>query len=657
MNFGSGFVDVPPPRNWKAMKLQVIFDQENYQAQLQTINFEWVKQNAVSIFRYFRNGLTGGTGIFEGPGLRIWIGSISPQLIFDGCIDTANQAFDIQSDIITCPLKESGRIDWMNDVSKSITFEYLTSLPAGSQGRITRSDYKQIPYALSTIPDYTQAMLLSISLFIIIKESIDVVSKIISLTVRAISQSLSWLQLVGTIIEIVLYLIYLVALIAASAKLIQQIADNLIQSKKTKLGMREVDLFKKGCEYFGLNFVSSIYGEGTADRYGGRYVNATLIPIKIKIPDGDPSFELFERPPDETTNPKSYGYYEGTFYDFLKDMEQTYHGRVIIKGNTMYFEELNYWNVADSFRLPNEGEVGNTFLYPQPYGTNANEIPAVYIVKFQKDEQDLNTYNDYKGTYVIAQATPNVVYNPKNQLLHGATKVDLPFALARRKVGYTKLEKMMLDLLDQYSRMLTGITDAINHSTAQMSGFLGSVVGTENVGLSNSEVGFVASFLLGNPAGGVLAILFGSDGLVDVPIIPASGFSDSRIGWMLLSSDFIGVKKRLIGTPNGDDWYVNENNSATQGWGSALSLMNDFHFNALIADNQWLVYKNKKFKFGIKDWLQINDNNVLITADLRNGKFEKIIWDLHNDIAEDVTYRIKEKYTNNYTLKITTDGG
>ena len=758
MDLGAGFVTVPPPRNWKDMKIQLIFDNPDRQQQLQSIVFEWVKANATAIDNYIRQGMTGGTGIFEGIGLRIYVGTTSPILIFDGCIDTANPGFDFQSDIIKAPIKESGKIDWLNDVAQSITFEYLTSLPAGAPGRITRSDYKQVPYALSTIPNYTQAMLLSISLFIIIKESVDVTMKIVSLTARAISQSLSWLQLIGTIIEIVLYLIYLGAIVVASAKLMQEIANNLIQPKKTKLAMREVDLFTKGCAYFGLNFVSSIYGAGVADAYKGKYINMTLLPKKIKIPDGDPSFEVFVRPPDETTNPKSFGYYEGTFKQFIVDMEMTYHARAVIRGNTLYFEEINNFNLANAYRLPNEGVVGNTFLYPQPYSTNASEIPAVYIISFQKDEQDLNTYEDYIGTYVVSQATPTVIRNQKNQLLSGMNRVDLPFALARRKVGYDKLEKQLLDLLTSFTTFISSIGDRVDHINNQLSSWLPTIIANENTGASNTQIGVLFGFLTGQPVFSAFSLIFGSDGLPIIPTVTIPTYSNDRIGWLLLSNDFVGVKKRFVGVQNGDDWYIDSNNSAgtltfaptvvsgvftgtitgpvshfgmigqtftgtivagvltgscpvlspgtaggvvvgtvaglpglyaggisgfgsggifngsgamsasgggggagtsvtTDGWGSAQELLNDFHYTGIINDNQWLIFKDKKFKFGKSDWNAVSNNNVLVTSDGKIGKFEKIIWDLHNDIATDVTYRIKQKYTNNYTLKTSTDGG
>lgn len=758
INTGGGYQTVDPPRNWTEMKVQLVFDKEQLQLQLQSINFEWVLSNAKLLKDYYDAGLTGGPGVMEGPGLQIF-GQIPggvPYQFFDGCINTADRGFMIQDDIIMCPIKESGKTDWFHTESESFYFHYLASLPAGTPGSIQRSDYKQVPYAISSIPDYTQAMLLSISLFIMVKESVDCVCKIVSLTVEAISQSLSWLQLVGTILQIVLYLIYLVAIITASAKLIQEICDNLLQPKKTKLGMRSLDLWIKMAEYMGLNFVSPIYGYGTADLYGGRYVNATLLPKKTTQPVGDPNVldSLFKRPADETSNPESYGYFEGTGSDFVKQEELTYNAKAIVRGNTLYFQEKNSYDIADAFRLPNEGKVGNTFLYPQPFSTNASEIPANYSIRMQKDDQDLNTYKDYTGTMVLAQTTPLVVNNPKHKLMGGSVKVELPFAKACRKVGLTKLEQSLAGLIDQFAAMLSGITNSVNHATSQMSGFMPGVMSAEDLGMSNTQVGFVVSMLLGNPAGGVIALIFGSDGLPILPTVTIPYFSNDRIGWMLLSSDYTGQQKRFIGTPNGADWFIDPNNSSgtfvstipptsitgtftgtysglgfssaafppcsvvggiitvniptgilgpaivvvsgtisgqgstiftavisgtagggnftgvatinvgaaystydTQGYGSMGQLYADFHVNNMISHNQWLIFDNKTFKFSMRDFVKVSEKNVLIAPTGEEGKFQQLMWKLHDDLVDDVDYRVKHKYTNNYQITVSTDVG
>lgn len=759
-DFGSGFYSGGPPRNWKALQIQIIFallaSDQSRQQQLQSLTLEFVLEEAKRIRAYKNNGLLSGTGILEGPGFRIFIGD-THLLIFDGCIDTVDKSFSVQGDMVTCTIKESGKIDWLNDVAQSITFEYLTSLAPGSPGYISRADYKQTPYAISTIPDFTQAALLSVSLFVIIKESVDVVARIASLITRAISQSLSWLQLVGTIVEIVLYLLYLIAIIAASARLMQQIADNLLQPKKTKLCMREQDLFKKFLEFFGLNYVSSIHGIGTAPGYNGRYINATWMPSKIRIPAGDPSVidSLFKRPADETTNPKSYGYYDGTAKAFYDDMCSTYDGIGVIRGNNFYFENRHNFNNVSPFQIPNEGFVGNTFNYPEPYGTNADEIPLVYILRSQKDDQEINTYNDYTGSYAIAQTRPNIIRNQKNLLSRGATNVDLPFALARRKVGYTRVEKALLELFSRFGNFINDIGNGVDEINDKLNSWLPSIVSSENVGFSNTQVSFLYNFIR-QPDGGIftgpiaiISAVLGSDGLPIIPAVTIPNFGNDRIGWMLLSNDFIGVPKRFIGVQSGDDWLIDENNSAgtyltindttlngvftgtiigvfgatlctgtvfngvvtitasaggigagsgvvngtisgfpgtftayvtgfttggtftgfggmssstmsavsTQGWGGCKSLMEDFHVLNMLDHNQYITYRDKRFKMSVSDYLQIAENNILRTPDGRVGKFEKIIYDLHNDQAISVDYRVKQRYTNNFTTTISTDGG
>lgn len=753
MDFGQGFVTVPPPRNWKEMRVQLIFTQGEMEAQLQSIVFEWVNKNADRIKQYINSGLTGGTGIFEGIGLRIYAGS-NNTMIFDGCLDLANTSLEIETGIIKSPIKESGRIDWLNDVAQSITFEYLTdSIHNGKPYQITTADYKQVPYCISTIPNYTQAMLLSISLFIVVKEAVDVICKIESLIARMIGQGLSWIQLIFTIIEVVLYIIYLIAIIIAAAKLMQELMDNIIQPKKTKLGMREVGLWVKGCKYFGLNFASTIYGYGAPDGYKGRYADMTLIPKKILKFNGDPSLENYLRPPDETNATDSYGYYEGTFKQFIDDMKLVYNGDVVIRNGTLYFEEVHHWNKVDPFVLPNEGEVGYTFNYPAPYSTNASEIPAVYIVQFAKDEQDLNTYNDYTGTYCIAQTTPNVVRNQKNQLLSGSVNIQLPFAQARRKMGMTKMEKRLLGILRDFNRYINDVFRLHNKINDWLNN---EAPGGFSDAYGEISQGDLVAFFTGSYWISSAQIYFGGN-LPNMPLYNF-GFNDDRVGWMLLSSDFIGVPKRFAGVTNGSDWYIHPNNQAvsissilqstvpvttqingyftgvaigvigvntfngqvtngiihgsgfatglgpasgtiigtiagyqgtyvgtvsgvktggtfngtgqitsiqtttttvlnTSDWGSAESLMNDFHSQNLISNNQYLLFKNKTFKLGLKDFNRISNNNVFKAPNGKWGKFDRLIWDIYNDRAIDVDYRIKEKYTNNYSIKISTDGG
>lgn len=741
---GSWIVNGPPPRNWKEISIELIFDREMMQYQLNSIVFEFVNIMADRLKAYVNAGLTGGTGLFEGPGLRIYVGTAAT-LIFDGCINTADPDFEIQTGRVFAPIRESGRIDWLNDVGESITFEFLTSLDPGIPGRITRSDYKQTPYCISDIPNYTQAAMLSISLFIVIKEAVDVICKIESIIARLIGQGLSWFQLIMTIVELIIYVIYLVCIIFASARLMQDLLDAIIQPKKTKLCMREADLFIKGLEYFGLKFQSSIYGVGTAAGYNGRYVNATLMPKKIVKPKGDVNiWENYFRPPDETTEPDSYGYYEGTFAQFVRDMEMVYNAKLIIRNGIAYFEEKNSYNTVGAFALPNQGPVGFTFNYQDPHATNADEIPIVYVLQFQKDDQETNTYNDYTGTYAVAQVTPLVVREKKNLLFNNAVNVQLPFALARRKMSMSKIERLLLETLNDFNRYVNDVFRLHNKVNDWLNTEAPGGVSDANGQVSNADL--VAMFTGSNWIQ-VAQIDFGSGNLPNIP--PYSfGFADDRHGWMLLSNDFIGVPKRFLGVQNGDDWYIDILNQDSDilstvdvttisgvftgngsggvsgpfsgnvvngfisgsivaggigftagvitgtisgqtgifqlsvhgfisaghlifsvfitpvsttgtyvnGGGSAMALMQDFHYTNLIGFNQWKEYNGKKFRFTEHDFNSVQDKNVLTVPDGRAGKFLRVLWQIHKDYI-DCDFRIHDKFTNNYKLTITTDGG
>jgi len=545
-------------------------------------------------------------------------------------------------------------------------------LPVGAAGKINYADYKLIPYTRSAAPDDTsQELMLSITIFILVKESVDVICQMESAVEGIAGQTTFW-GIAIAVIVIILYLVELIVIVAESIKLMQELIDLILPPMKIKLGMRECDLFKKGCEYFGLKFISTIYGENIAAGYSGRYVDATWMPVKIIKPTDyqDPFQISFARPADEVNSTTAYGYYDGTFKQWIDVMCMKYNAKIIVQNNTMLFEEVHYWNVTNPFPLPNEGDVGFTQFLPDPYGFNAHEIPATYIVRYEKDDQELNTYNDYSGTYCLANTHALVVRNQRNQLLEGSVVIQLPCALARRKDYLTKTENDLLSAINELSRFIFTVNDAGQQWNSLINqSFLGQTLTTwTGSSTTSSELNNV---LIGMATGGISIPANIAGLLVDFNTItdPGLGYGEDRVGWMLLSSNYTAVPKSFIGYDNGNGlWYIKQvndpGNLTTYQNNYAISLMQDFHSNNLGSNpfdssknNQWLTFKNKKFKMSIKDWHLIRNNNVLTTADGRLGKFDEIMWELHNDIATGVIYRIKENWTNNLTTIITQDNG
>lgn len=660
LDYGSGYAVSDPPKNWKAMKLQLIFDKEAMQQQLQSILFEWPSKNAKLLNNYRKAGLTGGTGLLEGIGCRIKAGDLSDQ-IFDGCLNTADGGCDWQDDLVKIPIKESGKKDWFESVAPSLPFSLLYESYYSGPGKILRSDFKLVPYTRSHAPDdNSQILSLNIQAFIMVKEAYSVIDNIIQ-KIKEIAAATFFWSIILCIIGLILYILYLCMLIIECIKLTQQMIELILPPKKYKLAMREADLFIKGCAYFGLTYVSSIHGEGVPAGYNGKWINATWVPEKImqNKPLVDPITDLF-RTDDEVTNALSYGYFDGTFKDFYEVMCKRYNAKGVIQNGKFYFEEKDNFNVANPYVLPNEGAAGNTFLYPQPYSVNASEINSVYIIRYSKDEQDLNTINDYTGTYCLANTQAITVHRSENKLLSGQISVDLPCAHARRKEYMTKVEKALIESINRFAHLYTAVFGQINyvHDWLQGNSFLGTPL--SSVTSSSQANTAISDFLATMATSGFAVSIFIVDAIGQLVPNPNFDYGQSRIGWMMLSSPYTSVPKSFIGVNWNGDWQISPTNSTDN---AAVSLMADFHAQNLgvnnfdgTKNNQWLIFKNKKIRFGMKEWNQVLNSNILVTADGKKGKFERIVWDIHNDQAE-VDYRIREDWTHNLTCKISQDNG
>lgn len=631
INFGAGWQPVNPPTNWKAMQIEVIWVNDLPSASLQSTEFEWVLDEAKKIQQYRENGLTGnGPGIYEGLPLRISFCQQSAITPLEFVIDLADERTRWECDKVTAPIKESARIDWLNDIASSFSFSFLASLTGNQPGRINpATDYKRVPYAITEIPDYTQAMLISISLFVTVKELLDVTTKISQMiaqlsgdTATAVATvGLASGSLIATIAIVVLYVAYLFLIVIILVEMIQSLVDNIIQLRKHKLGMRVVDHFQKACNYLGIGFSSSILQQG-------KYQNATIIPAKNIIPSLSNPLNVFDRPFDEGQNfPNNgaFGHYDsgsGTFAEFIKDVSDVFNAEIKMKGGFLYFEPKNSWNSVGAYQLPNTGPVGYSFNYPDPHGTNASELASNYFLIWQTDPGELNTIHRYRGTSVQAILQPNISINKQNLLFKNSKEIRLNFALAKRKEYLTRIEKFL-------DRVITAWVNYVNFILGAINGLINAI---------NTAI----SFFGGNPAT-----------IGTIPPLNVPGLS-GRVGWMALSNDTFSVPKMMIGTPVGNDWELSPSSETDL---AAITLFNSFHArNLATRGNQQLKFTEKELPFCCSDFQKVINNNVLADSLGRTGKFNRMVWDLHNDKAINVDYSVFLNFTNNLTEKIIIDG-
>jgi len=400
----------------------------------------------------------------------------------------------------------------------------------------------------------------------------------------------------------IMLLIYLIALIKAFVALMKQMMDNLIQPNKYKYGMKVRTLFKKACEYLGLTFQSSILDNAP-------FNNLVIVPQKNAFAYNS-VINNKDLPFDVGTlsffsggggyRPGAYGYFDGTFGDLIRQMNEVFNAKIRItsSGSTngiLEFEVFDYWQLNTSYILPD--------IVEEPHKTNASELAANYYISFATDSQDLNTFNFYGGTNAQCIFIPAIApLNQQNLLFKNLIQKNLSFALAKRKTDLTAVEKCFKNTILPLAR------------------FLSEIVG--------------GSF-------------------------PAFDF-DLRIGSMLLESDFIGTQKLFIADNTGT---IAANNDTNLNAISLLKNYHNHSFILDIAsgiNNQFYKLKNKEIPFCCANYIQILNNNYIKTSPTSNypntlAKVEKLLWSPEKDEAR-IDYDPKVQWTKNIKQQYIADG-
>jgi hypothetical protein len=566
------------PQNLKELEVQLSFENDSPAASVKTTSFDFWGEDAEALNKHLDDGLLAGVGIFEGLPFRI---EKCGQTLLDGSVNLSGDGVQFECDKITSNIVEKLKIDFLRDTADGFSFAYLADTSYSGPGKITSADYLEIPYVISAIPDYTQAMMMGVSVFIVAKETADVINKASEdvqdlVLAAAAAIATAGVSVAWEIAKLVALVGYLVAMALALFKLIQLLVDNIIQKKKTKLGMRCNLHFQRACEYLGYTFSSTILQTPVYDKL-------TIIPQKIIIPG--------EKTKDETkSNPKYKGHFDGTFADFIQAMEMVFNAKVRIIDQTLHFERVDFFNKQADYILPNIN------VAHAPYYLNSSELSSNLFIKYQLDSTDLNTFDEYSGTSVQVTTEPKIVNDKKLVFLKSLNYKNIPFALAKRKTKLTSVEQTLQTLLDSSINLLI---DAIN--------------------------------------------------LIPGVAIPTITGFENRIGWMKLSTDFIGIQKIAL---VGDDGYISPNN-VTQT--SALALYNNFHSASTPINNQYYIYKDKEIPLCCEDFVKIKNNNVIKTYLGEFARVDSLTWNPHNETAK-ITYRVKRDYTKNLQTKIVVNG-
>lgn len=685
-NFFINNVLVPPPDNWAELEGDLSFENGSPEAVLNATKLIWKGKNAKLLNTAKNSGLIGGTGIFEGPSLRIETCN-SQDVFFNGICDLTAPDTQWNCDIVNTTIRDK-RIDTINALLDSISFAFLATTaanggpttgpyagawinakPAGLGG-----DYLEVLYQNNNVPDAIEFFTMVLSMYNMVKEAIKIANDISGI-ITGIGAAATLVGLGGValgVLELIGAVAGLILTCFALVDLFQMAIDYLISPVMTKLGMNANTMLTRACQYFGIQFSSSILQSAP-------YSNLCILPSKRAwlINQSTTRSVTFGFLSTYNTNQRmmydevynfqhggfAYGYFDGTIGDLLRALEEMFNAKAKVINNSsgqpvLYLERWDYFYDLANYSLPN---ISQQAPFGNPYKTNANEIAANYLVKYATDSSDFNTLNDYQGTSCYYTASPKVITNPLNVTLINLKEVNLQFAQATRKDQPTAVESIFNDVWNDLVAIPNAIINALN-----------SIVATTNkiINIFGGTVKTIPKYPT-NPFSISLGCLYLYNNVTDTPKALLLGARISIYNFIFSSGNPSGVTGYLIDPNNKGQQNVLAPNL------SAYSLMKNFHYSSLVSSiyppaqiwggsyanakagqayyNQWEVYDNNDIPLCCKDYNLIYQNNIIKDYNGNFGRVDSLKWNPFKGLAK-ITYRINNPYTYNIYTSYMIDG-
>ncbi|MES2382474.1 MAG: hypothetical protein V4538_15610 [Bacteroidota bacterium] len=598
-----------PPKNWKELGLELNFDKdkENVTSQVSITDFEFVRENSDIINEWIIKGLTTGVGVFEGIPFRIEVARNGViEVPFKGYLDLTQQG-KLSKNRCTVRAVEENGIDSFNDKADGFSYQFLYD-----NGRITDTDFIWVPYVLNSVPNYVEACVSVVGVYVMVKEIKEVIQKLIEFV-----SDMPVYYVFSTYIKLILYIIYLILLIIALIKLVKAVVLLIIQPVKYHAAMGLKKHLEKGAEYLGMTFSSPILNQDPFDK-------AYIIPEKyFNEPNKKEKQILGFTEPSIT----QHGFYKGTFGDLIRECKKIFKAKIIVKDNVIYMYREDHIVSSPQFTLPD--------IYNPYFELNTDEFRANTLISFQTDSVDKNTMQDYLGTSFQVCTEPPRINNLNMVLMKGFEETRINFALAKTKTGLTTPEEIMSTFLELFNTIAGAVITAVNAIIE----VLNTVIGIVNGILSKlAAIGIKLNFQL-----------------PEIPTVDTPDFSNkykNRVGMLKLEKDIISVNKICILDVSQDPKYTKIHDVNDLAF-SAHYLWDTFHFiNSFIPSddkpnaNQYYKYSYDKVPFTFDDYEKVKNNNSIFMPNGEDALIDSIKWNIWNQWAQ-MDVRVNRLYTNN----------
>ena len=602
--------EIAPPQNWKELEVELNFD--NNTNRLTTSDFEFLGGTADFINNWVDGGLTGEVGLLEPPVFRI------DELCEAGTFNLLESVLDLRKAEFACdwtktPIQELGNIDFLTEAADTFSLLLLIEgLESDEIGYISPEELSEVYYLTLDVPDFAQISLLSLTAFGLIQESITATTSLID-SIAALVGGVTGVA--ESVIQIIVAVIRITLLIIQARILINQISEALVPVPRKHKALKARVGFEKGCAYLGYKFSSTILDSDD-------YKDLCVIPKKT-TQGVDIDVPKLDNDQDATG--------QETFGDWIRDLSEVFNAKITIIGDTIHWERWDYFKEQSTYEVKDVLKEFN--------GTNADEIDYNYILSYQTDSADLQTFQQFDDaifshtviplvTNVNGTTSPISNANTKNRILMSNTNdKQLKYAMVGRRDG-------CLGSLEQTIQLLVGFVDSIGlNITEQAASYNENVLGALGVEVPSPE---------------------------ESSQIISNSFSLCKDGYMEIATDYIGVKRLCLLDSENENLISTDNDLNL----SAKYLFYNFHYiNSPVPildnseGNQWITYKGIETPFTCADFAEIKEQGhnyikMNYKGDVLNAKIDSLKFNPFNCTAT-IDLRIQKRWTTNLTFKDT----
>lgn len=600
--------EIAPPQNWKELEVELNFD--NNTNRLSTSDFEFLGQTATFINQWVEDGCNDKVGLLEPPVFQI------EEVCEDGTFNLLESVLDLRKAEFACdwvktPIQELGNIDFLTEAADTFSLLLLIEeLDSNEIGYIPPQELSEIYYSTLDVPDTAQLMSLSLVAFGLVQEIITTITAGTDAVNAFIGNAPAFNEGLG---QMIVNSIQTTILVIQTKLLIDQITEALVPYPRKHKALKARVGFEKGCAYLGYKFSSTILDSD-------EYKNLCIIPKKTTQ-----GVDINQPSNQEATGQETFG-------DWIRDLSEVFNAKITIIGDTVHWERWDYFKDQSTYQVKDVLKEFN--------GTNADELDYNFILSYQTDSADLQTFQQFDEAIYSHTVTPLITdVNGTTSPLSNAT---------------TKNRILMSNTDDrQFKYGIVGRREGCNSSLELILILLNEFV--DNAGATVAQT--LLDYFDGVPGlDDVFALAFSPE-VADLGFSVLSEFC--RTGYMQLATDYIGVKRLCI--LDNEENLIAENNSLNL---SAQYLFNKFHYiNSPVPlldnaeGNQWITYKQIETPFTCADFAEIKQQGhnyikINFKGDILDAKIDSLKFNPFNCTAV-MDIRIQKKWTCNLDYKDT----